>query len=92
KLHSKTQTPAIAIAGVVVLVIAFALFLPLVSLASATSFALLLVFILVNSALIVIKKRQPAAPGVRVYPFWVPIFGVLSCLALLLGQLTSLLS
>ena len=92
KLHPKTHTPAIAIVGVVAVVIAFALFLPLISLASVTSFALLLVFILVNSALIAIKRRQPVAQGVRVYPLWVPICGVLSCLTLLLGQLISLLS
>jgi APA family basic amino acid/polyamine antiporter len=91
RVHPYTRTPLIATFTIVTLVLFFALFMPLVALASATSFVLLVVFILINLALIKIKLGGVAASGVRVYPIWVPVMGVLSCLALLITQLLPLL-
>ena len=67
------------------------LFVPLISLASLTSLALLMVFILVNLALIQIKRTTSAPAAVMVYPMWVPVMGVLSCLGLVIPQVLRLL-
>ena len=58
------------------LVFAGALFLPLATLAEATSTILLTVFVIVNLALIVIKRSTPQA-AFRV-PVAVPVFGVIA--------------
>ena len=92
RIHPKTRTPLVATATIVAIVIIFALFVPLVSLATLTSLVLLVVFILVNLALIQIKRTIPAKAGVMIYPMWVPIMGVLSCLGLMIPQLLQLLS
>jgi hypothetical protein len=55
------------------------------------SFVLFMVFILINLALINIKCRIPAEPGIMVYPLWVPVMGALSCCALLISQLLPLI-
>ncbi|MCP4380682.1 MAG: amino acid permease [Hyphomicrobiales bacterium] len=86
-----TRTPAVATATIVAGVLIFALWLPLVTLAKLTSFAILLVFILVNLSLIRIKKIQPVPPGLRVYPKWVPYCGMLLAILLLVFQIISTL-
>jgi APA family basic amino acid/polyamine antiporter len=91
KVHPQTHTPLYATITIVGLVLIFALFLPLIALASVTSFVLLIVFILINLALIKLKMDKLAAPDVRVYPIWVPVIGALSCCALVVSQLISLL-
>jgi amino acid transporter len=91
RVHPQTRTPLIATFTIVTLVMTFALFVPLVALASLTSFILLMVFILINLALINIKRRVPAEPGIMVYPLWVPVMGALSCCALVISQLLPLM-
>jgi amino acid transporter len=91
RVHPQTRTPLIATFTIIALVLTFALFLPLVALASVTSFVLLMVFILINLALINIKRRLPAEPGIMVYPLWVPVMGALSCCALVISQLLALM-
>ena len=91
RVHPQTRTPLIANFTIVALVMTFALFVPLVTLASVTSFVLLMVFILINLALINIKRRVPAEQGIRVYPLWVPVMGALSCCALVVSQLLPLI-
>ncbi len=83
QVSERTHTPLVATAVVTVGVMAFALWLPLVTLAKLTSFAILMVFVLVNLSLIAIKRHQPPPPGIRVYPLWVPYGGLLLALALL---------
>ena len=79
--HARFGTPVFATLLVGVCVIAAALTLPVADLAGVTSFILLIVFALVNGALIDLKRRTPSAPF-RV-PNWVPYLGlVLSVLAL----------
>ena len=60
------------------LVIIFALALPLVSLAKITSGMVLVVFTLINLALIRIKRREPVPDGVSPVPMAVPVAGVLA--------------
>lgn len=82
---TRTPVPATLVAALVIWV--FALWLPLVVLAQFTSLLVLLVFALVNLALLRVKRRQPvtALPGAT--PVWVPLLGVLSCLFLVGFQL-----
>jgi basic amino acid/polyamine antiporter, APA family len=83
KVHPRTQTPIIATALVVAMILVFALALPLVTLAKVTSFALLVVFALIGVALIRMKRREPAWPGVFSVPMWVPYGSVATAIVLL---------
>ena len=88
-VSERTRTPVVATLTIVIGVLLFALWLPLVTLAKLTSFAILLVFVLVNLSLIRIKKTQQAPTGIRVYPIWVPYGGMLLAVLLLLFQTLS---
>ena len=85
RVHLKTQTPWQSTATVAILILIFALILPLLSLAKMTSYITLTVFMLVNLSLWRIKKQRGKTTGMQV-PLWVPIFGFVSCLALLIFQ------
>lgn len=84
RIHPKTQTPIVATVFISLCILVFALALPLAKLAQLTSTIILCLFILVNAALIVIKKRH-AYSGFQVNII-VPIFGVVTSLLLLLAQ------
>ena len=79
--HPRFGTPLRATALVGLAVIAGALALPVESLARTTSAVLLGVFLLVNVALILLKRREPEAPF-RV-PVWVPWAGLIAAIAAL---------
>lgn len=83
-----TGTPLTATAVIVVLVLIFATLLPIAQLAEATSTIVLIVFSLVNLALIRLKLtgEQPTE-GVFIIPLWVPITGFLTSVSLLLSGL-----
>jgi APA family basic amino acid/polyamine antiporter len=81
-ISRRTGTPLVGTGVVGVVVIAGALALPVATLAEATAAVLLAVFLLVNTALILLKLRQPEAPF-RV-PLWVPVAGVILTLGALL--------
>lgn len=87
KVSAKTRTPVLATIACGALILALALFVPLKQLASATSYAILLVFIGVNAALIVTKRRDQPADVPDIWRI-VPVLGVLFCLVALLGQMT----
>lgn len=89
EVSERTQTPLRATALVTAGVLIFALWLPLETLAKLTSFAILVVFVLVNLSLIRIKRHQQAPTGVRVYPVWVPWGGTLLAVLLLILQTLS---
>ena len=74
----KTQTPVLSTLVVVALILFFALLLPLVQLAELTSYLILTVFVLVNLALLKIKKSLPQPEGVRVFTPWIPRLGFVS--------------
>ncbi len=77
KVNRYTHTPLVATVLVVSLLLAAALLLPLVTLAQITSFLLLIVFGLVNLALIFLKRRQPYATNIQTYPVMVPLLGLI---------------
>ena len=74
-LHPRTQTPLFATALVTGLVLTLALLLTLVRLAEVTSTITLIIFALVNLALIRVKARYPAPDGIWTVPSWLPIIG-----------------
>ena len=88
--HPRTGTPILATVLVGVFVVTGALALPVAVLAEATSSILLVVFILVNVALIREKRLRPDA-GFKV-PMAVPVVGFLLSAAALLGNLAETLS
>jgi amino acid transporter len=81
-----THTPLFATGLVTLIVLVLALALPIVTLAKATSFIILIVFTLINLSLFNIKRRAPHPPGVRVFPLWVPLAGCLCTAAFALYQ------
>ena len=72
-------TPTLGTIVVAVAVIGSALTLPVATLAELTTQALLIVFAVVNVALIGLKRRQPKSPFD--VPVFVPWLGVLACIA-----------
>jgi amino acid transporter len=83
--HPRFGTPVLATGLVGVCVVAIALSLPVDDLARTTSGLLLVVFFMVNIALILIKRRDPRAPF-RI-PAWVPWMGLLAAAAALVATL-----
>ena len=83
-----THTPLLATAVPVAMVLGLALLLPLEGLADLSARFTLVLFALVNLALIRIKAHEEAPPShVYLAPRWVPWAGLVSCVALLLGDL-----
>ncbi len=83
-VHPLTQTPLLATAVISAMVIVLALSVPFERLAESTSIATLLVFALVNLALMRLHqtRAQSVNPHVRV-PIWVPVIGFAACLTLI---------
>jgi amino acid transporter len=92
RVHPVTRTPVTATVLVTALVMLMALWLPLESLARATSFFILLVFVLVNLSLWRIKHR--AADGYRGFSVrpWIPAAGAAGALVFVAWQLISSLA
>lgn len=86
RVNAVTRTPVVATALASVLVLLFALWIPLVKLAGATSALILVVFFLVSVALIALKIRDPNPAGIRTIPLWVPAAGAVAAAGLLTGQ------
>jgi amino acid transporter len=82
----RTHTPLVATGLVAGIVLVFAIFFPIASLAKWTSQLALIVFGFVNLALIVLK-RQAEIPGQPIFtvPAWVPWIGLVTCAALFLS-------
>ena len=81
--RTHTPLPSTLVAGGIVL--ALALLLPLVSLAKLTSAMVLVVFTLVNLALIRIRRFGPAPAGAWSVPAWVPWLGAVASVGILVG-------
>jgi len=90
RVHPATRTPLVATALVAVLVLALALWLPLVRLAEITSFLTLFVFAMVNLSLWRVKRRGPAPPDAFSVPGWVPIAGFFTCAGVIALRAASL--
>lgn len=75
RIHTVTRTPLIATAPISAAILIMALWLPIETLAKATSFLILVVFALINLALWRIKQREPPPVGVFLVSSWAPIAG-----------------
>jgi amino acid transporter len=83
----RTRTPLIATLFTTIVVWLLAVLLPLDRLADITSHMTLIVFAIVNLALIRIKARdREISAGVYVAPRWMPWAGLASCVALTLDD------
>jgi len=89
RIHPRTQTPINSTIVTVALMLFFALVFQIVQLAEITSYLVLVVFALVNLALIRIKRRRPAPAGIRVFTPWLPYLGFLTSASLLLIEIIS---
>jgi len=87
RVNPLTRTPLVATAMVCAIVLTLALAFPLEGLAEMTSRITLVVFALVNVALIRLKLGgKPAPDGVFIVPLPVPVAGLLASLAFLGGD------
>lgn len=82
-VHPQRRTPHVAIFTLLAIVLALALSGNVGQLASATSVLLLAVFIVVNAALIVLKRRADEPRGLFEVPIAVPIAGIGMCAIIL---------
>ena len=88
RVHPRTGTPLVATTLIVASVIALALTIPFERLAESTSLATLVVFALVNLALLRLRHRQVHTPGPHVrVPLWVPAAGFAACVAMIASAL-----
>lgn len=90
KLNEKTSTPVFSTVVASLLVLVFTLWLPIVTLASLTSFFIFIIFTLMNLALLKIKRKDPNPEGILAYPTWIPIIGVIVNMILLFIQIFSI--
>jgi amino acid transporter len=81
-----THTPLFATGSVALLLLAMALWLPLETLAKATSYFLLVVFALVNLSLWRLKRAAPHPAGIIQVPGWVPAVGATASAAFVVLQ------
>lgn len=88
RVHPRTATPLIATALIAAMVIVLALMLPFERLAEGTSVATLVVFAMVNLALLRLRYRgvKSSRPHVAV-PVWVPVGGLATCVAMIATSL-----
>jgi len=88
KVHGRRQTPHIAIAIILGIVILLQLAGNIEQLASATVLLLLTVFALVNGALVVLHFREGAMAGCFNVPVAIPILGSMVCLTMIAARLS----
>ena len=85
-VHPGRRTPMLATSIATLIVLGFALALPLETLARATSLVTLVIFALVNLALWMIKGREAAPSGIFVIPRWLALCGFFACSAVLAAE------
>ncbi|MEP3277486.1 MAG: APC family permease [Stappiaceae bacterium] len=82
RVSRRTRTPIVATVSVVLMIVLLSQILPIEALAEHTSQIVLLVFILVNSALIRLKLSGSEAKDCFRVPFLVPVLGLLTSIML----------
>ncbi len=88
RVHPVTGTPVIATALIVACVIPLALSVPCAWLAEGTSLATLVVFVMINAALLKLRYSGPASSHSYVsVPIWVPALGAVACIAMIASSL-----
>jgi amino acid transporter len=89
RVHNRTQTPHLATAALLVLLVPLAFFGSIAQLASASVLLLLVVFAIVNGALFVLQGRHGETKGKFEVPQWVPASGAVVCIALILVRVST---
>lgn len=79
RVHKTRRTPHVAIGILLLILLTLALSGDISSLAKSTSVLLLMSFMIVNIALVILKRRKDEAPGSFEIPIFVPILGALVC-------------
>lgn len=92
RINRSRQTPHAAIFTLMVIVIGLSFVGGISQLASATSLLLLMVFCVVNAALIVLKRRPGEATGRFEVPLFVPALGVLACAGLIAARISRVIA
>lgn len=90
RVNKVTRTPLIATVCVTLLIILLATTLTLVTLAKITSFITLLVFFLINVALLRIKIHNPQPENVWTVRGYIPFIGAVLTILLIIFQLSNL--
>jgi len=89
-INHTTRTPLFTTGLISLLILIFALWLPVATLAVTTSLFTLVVFFAVNFSLLTIKLRDRESgsrpEGIRCYPLWIPVVGMLSSAAFIFSQ------
>lgn len=91
-VHPHTRTPMVSTALVVLVMLLFALFVPIEALAETTALITLAVFAVANLALLAIKRRDPPPHEGVVIPRWVPVAGFLVSASFLVLEVINRLS
>ena len=86
KVHPTRRTPHVAVGVMFFIVVALQFAGDVTQLAGATVLLLLTVFVIVNGALVVVKRREGDLPGRFNAPTIFPLLGATICLVLILGQ------
>lgn len=89
KVNLRTQTPYLATLALLLLLVPLAFFGSIAQLASASVLMLLVVFAIVNGALLVLQARPGEAKGKFEVPRWVPALGAIICVVLISVRLVS---
>lgn len=89
RVHPGRRTPHVAVLVLLAIVSVLSLLGDITELASATVLLLLLVFTVVNGALVLLKLRPDEPPGGFEVPMAVPALGAVVCLALLVNRVVS---
>ena len=88
RVHPRTATPLFATALIVASVIALALAIPFERLAESTSLATLVIFALVNLALLRLRYRRVQTHGPHIsIPILVPAAGFITCIVMIASAL-----
>lgn len=88
RVNTKTKTPINATVMTSLIIIIMALWLPIETLAKATSFLLFILFTMVNLSLWRIKLREQSHPvNIIKLPIWVPIAGAITSFAFVIFQI-----
>jgi APA family basic amino acid/polyamine antiporter len=89
RVHAGRRTPHVAIAVLLAIAAGLVLLGNIAQLASATVLLLLIVFTVVNGALVVLKLQPNEKPGAFEVPIIVPALGAVVCVSLLINRLLS---
>jgi len=87
-VNARTQTPLVSTFLIAAAALLLALYVELDQLAEWTSQIILAVFLLVNMALIAVKRQgNPVPPNIFTVPMIVPVLGAVTCVVLLLAPI-----